>query len=81
MNNREEVEKQFKKEDTINCNTHNEDMLTQKILTREFILWFLGQFMFTSVFHLLTPTLPIYLSRLASSEVEIGILEKRLKRS
>jgi MFS family permease len=49
-------------------------MLTQKILTHEFILCFLAQFTFTCVFHLLTPTLPIYLSRLESSEVEIGIL-------
>ncbi len=49
-------------------------MLTQKILTRDFILCFLAQFTLTSVFHLLTPTLPIYLSRLESSEVEIGIL-------
>ena len=49
-------------------------MLTQKILSRDFVLCFLAQFIFTSVFHLLTPTLPIYLSRLESSEVEIGIL-------
>ncbi len=49
-------------------------MLTQKILTHEFLLCFLAQFTFTCVFHLLTPTLPIYLSRLESSEVEIGIL-------
>jgi len=49
-------------------------MTTQKILTRNFILCFFAQFTFTSVFHLLIPTLPIYLSRLGSSEIEIGIL-------
>jgi len=49
-------------------------MTFQKILTRDFILCFLAQFAFTSVFHILIPTLPIYLSRLGSSEVEIGVL-------
>ncbi|MFB3886710.1 MAG: MFS transporter [Thermodesulfobacteriota bacterium] len=49
-------------------------MLTHKILTREFILCFFAQFAFTSVFHALTPTLPLYLSRLKSTEIEIGIL-------
>lgn len=49
-------------------------MMTQKILTRNFILCFFAQFTFTSVFHILIPTLPIYLSRWGSSEVEIGIL-------
>lgn len=49
-------------------------MATQKILTRDFVLCFFGQFTFTSVFHILIPTLPIYLSRLGSTEVEIGIL-------
>jgi len=49
-------------------------MLTQKIFTRNFVLCFLAQFAFTSVFHILTPTLPIYLSRLESTEVEIGVL-------
>ncbi len=49
-------------------------MITKKIFTRDFVLCFLAQFTFTCVFHLLTPTLPIYLSRLESSEVEIGIL-------
>jgi len=48
--------------------------MTQKILTRNFILCFFAQFTFTSVFHILIPTLPIYLSRWGSSEVEIGIL-------
>ncbi len=49
-------------------------MTTQKILTRDFVLCFFAQFTFTSVFHILIPTLPIYLSRSGSSEVEIGIL-------
>ena len=45
-----------------------------KILTRDFVLVFLAQFAFTSVFHILIPTLPIYLSRLGSTETEIGVL-------
>jgi len=49
-------------------------MATPKILTRDFILCFSAQFTFTSVFHILIPTLPIYLSRLGSTEVEIGVL-------
>jgi MFS family permease len=49
-------------------------MTLRKILSREFILCFLSQFAFTSVFHVLVPTIPIYLSRLGSTEVEIGIL-------
>ena len=46
----------------------------QKILTRDFILCFLTQFIFTFAAFSLLPTLPIYLSRLGSTEVEIGIL-------
>ena len=49
-------------------------MATQKILTLDFILCFSAQFTFTSVFHGLVSTLPIYLSRLGSTEVEIGVL-------
>ena len=49
-------------------------MATPKILTHDFILCFSAQFTFTSVFHILIPTLPIYLSRLGSTEVEIGVL-------
>jgi len=44
------------------------------MLTRDFILCFFGQFAFASVIFVLVPTLPIYLSRLGSTEVEIGIL-------
>ncbi len=49
-------------------------MTLQKILSREFILCFFSQFAFTFVFHILIPTIPIYLSRSGSTEVEIGIL-------
>jgi MFS family permease len=49
-------------------------MTLRKILSREFILCFFAQFAFTSVFHILIPTIPIYLSRSGSTEVEIGIL-------
>jgi MFS family permease len=49
-------------------------MTLQKIISREFILCFFSQFAFTSVFHILVPTIPIYLSRSGSTEVEIGIL-------
>ena len=48
--------------------------MTQKILTRDFVLTFFAQFAFSFVFSLLIPTLPIYLSRVGSTEVEIGIL-------
>ncbi len=46
----------------------------RKILTRDFILCFFAQFTFTFVIFSLVPTLPIYLSRLGSKEVEIGVL-------
>ena len=45
-----------------------------KVLTRDFILVFLAQFVFSFVYQSLIPTLPIYLSRLGSNEVEIGVL-------
>jgi MFS family permease len=45
-----------------------------KILTRDFILCCFAYFAFSSVFTILIPTLPIYLSRSGSNEVEIGIL-------
>src|SRR4030043_71141 len=45
-----------------------------KVLTRDFILLFFAQFTFSFVFQSLIPTLPIYLSRLGSNEVEIGVL-------
>jgi MFS family permease len=46
----------------------------RKILTRDFILGFFAQFAFITVFHLLIPTLPIYLSRSGLKEAEIGVL-------
>ncbi len=49
-------------------------MATQKILTRDFILCFISQFAFSSVFFILIPTIPIYLSRLGETEAGIGIL-------
>ena len=51
-----------------------ETEMIRKILTRDFILCFFAQFTFTFVVFGLIPTLPIYLSRLGSKEVEIGIL-------
>ena len=48
--------------------------MTQKILTRDFVLCFFAQFAFTFVFFSLIPTLPIYLSKLRSTEAEIGVL-------
>ena len=48
--------------------------MTQKIWNRDFVLAFLAQFAFTSVFYILVPTLPIYLSKLGSTEAEIGVL-------
>jgi MFS family permease len=48
--------------------------MTHKILTRNFVLAFFAQLTFASVFHILIPTLPIYLSRLGSKEDEIGVL-------
>jgi len=46
----------------------------RKIFNRDFILGSLAQFALGSVFFTLTPTLPIYLSRLGSNEVEVGCL-------
>ena len=45
-----------------------------KIITRDFVLAFLSQFVFSFAFSMLIPTLPIYLSRLGSREGEIGVL-------
>lgn len=48
--------------------------MTEKLFTRDFVLSFLAQFATSSVLFLLLPTIPIYLSRLGSSEAEIGVL-------
>ena len=45
-----------------------------KIITRDFILASFIQFSLAFVFFILVPTLPIYLSKLGSDEVEIGVL-------
>jgi len=49
-------------------------MATHKILTRDFVLSFFAQFTFSSVFSILIPTIPIYLSRMEAKEAEIGVL-------
>jgi predicted MFS family arabinose efflux permease len=46
----------------------------QKILTRDFVFASISQFTFSIAFHILYPTLPIYLSRLENTEADIGIL-------
>ncbi len=46
----------------------------QKIFTRDFVLSFFAQFTFSSVFSILIPTIPIYLSRMEAKEAEIGVL-------
>src|SRR4030065_1781097 len=48
--------------------------MIQKIFTRDFVLVFFAHFAVSSVFNILIPTLPVYLSRLGSTEVEIGVL-------
>lgn len=49
-------------------------MAIQNIFTRNFIFLFFAQLSFTAVYHILIPTLPIYLSRMGAKEVEIGVL-------
>ena len=49
-------------------------MAIEKILTRDFVLSFFAQFAFSSVFCILIPTFPIYLSGKGSPEAEIGLL-------
>ncbi len=48
--------------------------MVQRILTRQFFFCFFAQFAFASVFFILLPTIPVYLSDLGSKEAEIGIL-------
>ena len=50
------------------------NQVIQKILNRDFVLAFFGQFAFISVFYILIPTLPIYLLRSGCQETEIGVL-------
>jgi MFS family permease len=49
-------------------------MAASKIFTRDFVLGFFAQFAFSSVFFILIPTIPIYLSKLGSTEAGIGVL-------
>ena len=46
----------------------------QKILIRDYLFGFFAFFGFLAASHALTPTLPIYLSRLGTVEGEIGVL-------
>ncbi len=48
--------------------------MIRKILTRDFVLVCFAHFTFCLAFALLIPTLPIYLSRMGSTEAEIGVL-------
>jgi MFS family permease len=48
--------------------------ITQKIFTPDFALSFFAQFAFSFVFSILIPTLPIYLEKMGSTGVEIGVL-------
>ena len=48
--------------------------MLKKILNRDFVFSFFAQFTFSSVFCILIPTIPIYLSKLGSTEAEIGVL-------
>jgi predicted MFS family arabinose efflux permease len=47
---------------------------TKEILNRDYALSFLGFFAFLAAYYALIPTLPLYLTRLGSSEREIGVL-------
>jgi MFS family permease len=48
--------------------------MAHRILTREFFFCFFAQFSFASVFFILIPTIPVYLSEIGTKEAEIGIL-------
>jgi len=49
-------------------------MTKQKIVNRDFVLSFFTQFVFSLVFCILIPTLPIYLLKFGAKEGEIGFL-------
>jgi Major Facilitator Superfamily len=49
-------------------------MVFQKTLGRDFVFSFIAQLCFSSVFCILIPTIPIYLSKFQAKESEIGIL-------
>jgi len=54
--------------------TKDDAMTTSKIISRDFILSLLVQFMSSLVLCILIPALPIYLSRFEAREAEIGLL-------
>ena len=47
---------------------------TPRLINRNFVLAFGAQMALMSVYQLLVPTLPLYLKRLGSTEIEVGIL-------
>ena len=47
---------------------------TKDLFTRDFVLGVIAVFFFSAAFQSLTPTLPIYLTRLGSNEREVGVL-------
>jgi MFS family permease len=49
-------------------------MVIQKTLNRDFMLSFFAQLVFSSVFCILVPTIPIYLSKFQARESEIGFI-------
>jgi MFS family permease len=49
-------------------------MTLQKTISRDFILSFFTQFVFSSVFCILIPAIPIYLSKFGAKEAQIGFL-------
>ena len=57
---------------------HDEENISQHtrkdLFTRDFVLGVFSVFFFSAAFQSLTPTLPIYLTRLGSDEREIGVL-------
>ena len=49
-------------------------MTEQKLLSRDFVLTFFSQFSLSSVSQILMTTLPLYLTTLHATEIEIGVL-------
>jgi hypothetical protein len=48
--------------------------MSKRVLTRHFMCSFFAQFAFSSVSCTLIPTIPIYLSKIGSTEAESGVL-------
>jgi len=57
---------------------HDKENISQHtrkdLFTGDFVLGVIAVFFFSAAFQSLTPTLPIYLTRLGSDEREIGVL-------